>query len=220
MNLILKLSKTAIFVCLFFYTQYSTAQSLENLYVNMPDRLNPTLSKQNRLELIEYYKAKQGDSVTNRFGNQAHVQIYDTIQQYLVIRNTPVSVFEMKILTMPDNNIAIGMIKTICGPVCQSSLVFYDTAWTRIPIKFTMPKSIDWLDKTKLQAGNVDTIWVKNLLKTNFISLTFSKNANALEAKNCTPDFLSDADRKQVLPLLYENSLRYKLQGFEWIRIQ
>ena len=35
------------------------SQSIEKLYVNMPDFLNPTLSKQNRLELLEYHKAGQ-----------------------------------------------------------------------------------------------------------------------------------------------------------------
>jgi hypothetical protein len=220
MNLLLNLNKTVIFVCLFFYAQFSTAQSLEDMYVKMPDRLNPTLSKQNRLELIEYHKAKQGDSVANRFGNQAHVQLFDTIRQCLVVRNSPVSIFEMKLINMPDNSIVIGMINTICSPVCQSSIEFYDTAWAKIPVKFTMPKSINWLDKTKLEAADVDSVWIKNLLKTSFISLSFSKTENIIEAKNCTTDFLSDEDRKQILPLFSEKTFRYKLQGLQWIRIQ
>ena len=82
------MNNSILLCCMLQITQGVFAQTVEKWYVNMPDGLNPTLSKQNRLELLEYYKAGQGDSVTNRYGNQARLLAYDSISQSIVVKNT------------------------------------------------------------------------------------------------------------------------------------
>ncbi len=215
-----KLNKILIFIGLFFLTEIAVSQNLENLYVNMPDGLNPTLSKQNRLELLEYFKAGQGDSVTNRFGNQAYLQFFDTTQQCLVVRNTKISTFEMKVFTPENEAPVIGIINTVCAPVCQSVIQFYDTAWAPVALQFTLPKAIEWLDKDKLQATDLDQNWVEKQLGNGFISLSFSRTDNGIIVRNNTLQYLSEKDRNQLLPLLSDKPFRYELKDKSWNRVQ
>jgi hypothetical protein len=180
----------------------------------MPDGLNPTLTKQNRLELLEYYKAKQGDTITNRFGNQAHLLFFDSIQSCLIVQNTPTSVFEMKVFNVDSITPAIGIIRTVCSPICQSVVEFYDTAWNSIPMSFTLPKATEWMIENTLK----DRKWVESELKTGFITLTFSRSDPEIIATNNTLEFLSDDDRKQIAPLVSDKPIFYNFNGKIWIR--
>lgn len=213
-----KQTKSLILFCLLLITCGLTAQTVESLYINMPDGLNPTLTKQNRLELLEYYKAKQGDTITNRFGNQTHLLFFDSIQSCLVIQNTPTSVFEMKVFNVDSITPAIGIIRTVCSPICQSIVEFYDTAWNSLPIVLSMPKAIDWINTANYQTLNADRKWVDKVLETGFITLSFNRSDFGITATNNTLEFLSDADRKQIAPLISYKPILYTLYGKTWIR--
>jgi len=196
------------------------SQTIEKWFVNMPDVLNPTLTKQNRMELLEYHKAGQGDSITNRFGHQTFLLGYDSLQQKIIVKNTPVSTFEMKIFKLEDSTSVVGIIRTVCAPVCLSSVEFYDTAWHKIPVQFTMPKAIEWLDVNRIPADKVDVQWAKNLMGIGFISLHFAEKGQLLVAKNNTLDFISAEDRKVIAPYVTGTDITYELKDRIWQRKQ
>ena len=213
----LKQNNCLLIIGLIFIFQLSTAQNVEKLYVNMPDALNPTLSKQNRLELLEYHKASQGDSIDNRFGNKAYLSILDTLQKYIVVKNTPNSTFEMKVLKLENDVPLIGIIRTVCAPVCQSKVEFYDTAWNKISLQFTMPKAIEWINESALSQETIDRKWLENLLENSFITLTFDAANQEIIAKNNSLDYVNEVDRKLVAPLLFDKKRSYKLEVRSWI---
>lgn len=197
-------------------SQSAISQTIEKLYVNMPDILNPTLTKQNRLELVEYFKAKKGDSITNRFGHQAYLLSLDTVNQQIEVKNTPSSTFGMKIFNLEVSKRAIGIICTVCAPACQSTIEFYDTAWNAIPIKFDMPKAKEWVIEKNIPTESIDSNWVKSLMKISFISLRFSSENNLIQAKNNTLEFLSEIDRKVLTPFISDKTIAIELQGRTW----
>ncbi|MEI6556124.1 MAG: DUF3256 family protein [Paludibacter sp.] len=194
------------------------AQSVENLFVKMPDFLNPTLNSQNRLELIEYYKAHQGDSILNRFGKKATMKLLDLQNQHLIIQNTPSSIFEMKVNRMINSTPYVGIIRTVCAPLCHSTVEFYDTAWNVIPLQFSMPKAIEWIDDKQIEAKGIDVEWAKKVLEISFITLTFSNENNVLSAKSNTLDFISTEDRKIIKQLVSAKDFTYKLKNKIWTR--
>jgi hypothetical protein len=198
--------------------QTAFSQTIDAYYINMPDALNPTLSKQNRLELIEYFKAGKGDSITNRFGNQARIICRDTLQQRLVIQNTANSTFEMMVIKSSETSNLIGLIRTICGPVCNSAIGFYNTNWNAISLQFKTPKASEWLNTDSLAVSSVDKKWVENTINDSFISLSFSSEKQEIEAQNNILDFLSDADRKVIAPLLINNRFSYRLTEKNWVK--
>ena len=201
-----------------FISMSSMSQTIEKWYVNMPDFINPTLTKQNRLELLEYHKAGKGDSIANRFGNQAYLLSLDTLQQQIVVKNTPSSAFEMKILNLEDGTAVLGIIRTVCAPVCMSSVEFYDTAWNVIPIQFNMPKAIEWVSVDSIPSEKLDIKWVKSLMEISFISLRFSDKDQSIVAKNNTLDFISEEDRKVIAPYVSDKTISFELKERTWQR--
>ena len=199
-----------------FIVQSLFSQSIEELYVKMPDILNPTLSSQNRLELLEYHKAHQSDSTANRFGNQAYLMVMDTLNERIIVKNTPTSTFEMKINYLTDSIPYIGIIKTICAPICQSTIEFYDTAWNVIPLKFEMPKAYEWLNDRDIPADKIDLDWVRKTIGISFVSLNFANENNVIFAKNNSLDFLNEADKKTIRPFVSDSLFRYKLDKLKW----
>jgi hypothetical protein len=211
-------NNSILLCCVLLFTQSIFAQTVEKWFVNMPDGLNPTLSKQNRLELLEYYKAGQGDSVTNRYGNQARLVVFDSINQCVVVKNTSSTTFEMKMFNFEASSTVIGLISTVCAPVCQSYIQFYDTAWNSIPIQFAMPKAIEWMNKDSLENKNLDKQWVGNVLENSFITLTFNAANNTIIAQNNSLKFMTEIDRKLFQPLMNEKPFVYKLNGRTWVQ--
>ncbi len=199
-----------------FIVQSLFSQSIEELYVKMPDILNPTLSSQNRLELLEYHKAHQSDSTANRFGNQAYLMVMDTLNERIIVKNTPTSTFEMKINYLTDSIPYIGIIKTICAPICQSTIEFYDTAWNVIPLKFEMPKAYEWLNDRDIPADKIDLDWVRKTIGISFVSLNFANENNVIFAKNNSLDFLNEADKKIIRPFVSDSLFKYKLDKLKW----
>ena len=194
------------------------AQGFERLYVNMPDELNPVLSKQNRLELLEYFKAHQVDSIKNRFKNKVILVKFDSIQQHLIVRNTNSSTFEMKVIQRPNNLPIIGIIRTVCGPVCQSRIEFYDTAWHELALQFKMPKTIDWINTSALTQGDIDTIWLKHLLEDSYISLSFDGTTQDLIANCNSLELLAEEDKKLLAPLIIKKLAVFELIESKWIK--
>lgn len=213
------LGRTILLILLFAGTQLQTfSQGIDSLYINMPDALNPTVSKQNRMELIEYYKVRQNDSITNRFGNQVRIVARDTIQQRLVVQNTPISTFEMMVIKRSETAQLIGIIRTVCTPVCSSSIRFYDANWNLSTLQFKMPKAAEWINADSLAASTLDKKWVGSILNDSFISLSFSAEKHEIIAQNNILDFLSDLDKKAIAPLLINKRLSYKLLEKAWVK--
>ena len=184
----------------------------------MPDILNPTLSAQNRFELIEYVKAHKGDSIEIRFGKQAHLLVMDILNKRIVVQNTPTSVFEMKVNYLKNGKPYIGIIRSICAPICNSVVEFYDTAWNAIPVQFIMPKAFEWVDLRKIKKDIVDINWVKKTSEISFVTLSFSDKNNEIVAKNNSFEFLSEVDRKTILPFVFNQQFKYRLVDKTWIR--
>jgi len=199
--------------------QLFIAQNVEKLYTTMPDVMSPTLSKQNRLELIEYFKSDHGDSITNRFGkNSAHLLVLDSLNGFIQVKTTSSSSIAMKIFRLNDNKPIIGVIRSVCGPICQSSIEFHDTLWMPISLQFTIPKAVEWLNEAKVNNANLDLKWVKSVLQNSFVSLSFDLvNANII-AKNNSVAFMSEEDRKLIAPLLDDKPITLELINNTWQR--
>jgi len=212
------INKYILFFYILLFVQSLFSQTIEKWYLNMPDKLNPTLSKQNRLELLEYYKVRQGDSITNRFGNKARVLVFDSINRCLIVKSTPSTTFEMQIFNTEVGVPFLGIINTVCAPVCHSNLQFYDTTWNSIPIQFTMPKAIEWLNKDSLDNKNIDKEWVEQQLENTYITLTFDGVNLLIIANNNSLEFMSETDRKLISPFINDKKFIYKLKNKIWMK--
>lgn len=183
------------------------AQTVDRFYAGMPDVLDPVLSKQQRVELLEYVKADMGDSIANRFGKQTHLEVLDTLNHRLVVRNTDVSTLEMKLLVQPGDTL-IALIRTVCVPVCRSVMKVYDTRWNeRADVYVPVPRSVEWLDEAKVRQAGLEVQNFRNMLTADFVTLAFDTTGQMLCARNHIMDYLEKAEREKLLPFLKDSCI-------------
>lgn len=205
---------TAAILCIAISCAF--AQKIDHYYVEMPDMLNPVISKQQRMELLEYFKADMGDSIENRFNKQTRIFSLDTINNHILVQNTDVSTFEMKLLES-NNDTIIGIIKTICAPICRSTVDFYNLNWQKRPdIAFKYPKTTDWIAADKIDESEYENI--RNILNADFISLSFDSISNNIIAKNNTLEFLDAKDKEQLTPIIKNIDFIYQYESNKWIK--
>ena len=147
MNLYPKKNKGFILSILLISCTIVSGQKFDNILLNIPEQYIPLLSKQNRFELIEYYKANQKDSVKNKFGKFATLELYDSTNQHIILKPSKISRVEIKKLNTTDLSPIFAIINTILLPVPHSSINFYNMQWQKIIVDFTLPKATDWLKK-------------------------------------------------------------------------
>jgi hypothetical protein len=188
------------------------ALDIEKRFINMPDTLFPVLAKQQRLELLEYHKAGQDDSVKNRFGKQSRMLFFDAAAHYLKIQTSQSSTFEM-IVYAPDTakSPVTGIIRTVCAPVCHSLATFYDSAWNVLPLRFEMPKASDWLDEKALNETG-GGLQIENFTRINFISLSFEPYKQEFIVQNNNLDFLTGEEKEKIVRFILNEAKIYPLK--------
>lgn len=212
-------NKNKLLILMMFCMGVVNAQSIEQLFKNLPDFIDPLLTYKERNEMVEYAKSNQIDTIRNRLGGNTYFLKYDTLQRSVVVKNSSSSLFEMRIIDNQMNHAFVAVIYTALGPIKSSTISFFDTKWRPISVKFTMPKSADWIDETLLaSADGVDQMWVRNSMNLNFVSLKFDENLPVLIADNHSADFLNAEDSKKVEPFVRSQSILYEFRDGAWVR--
>ena len=179
-------------------------KDIADYFIDMPSYLMPTFESSYRVELLENHLESGRDSLENRFGTKVVLLELDTINQHIVLQSTSSSRFEMQIIEN-QNDTLIGIINTVCAPVCSSYIKFYDTEWTEVKVDFPKYNNKSW-EKYSISAEDKKTI--ENLVKVSFVELLFNPKEKVVEVKNNSPENLSEEDRTTVSGLLSESNLK------------
>lgn len=192
---------TAVLSCLFTLS----AQNIDQIYVNMPQALNPYLDKQDRFEQVEYAKAGQQDTVTNLLGGKSYLVSYDPEQQLIVMSHTANSLSAYKKISLNDSTYIIGVIETVKAPIASSTVMFYDAQWNLFPYRKPVFESKDFLD---ISLHNDEK--AQRELMPVFVSATFSTIAEAIEYQNNTVEMLSADEQKKYNGKMHAQSVYFK----------
>ena len=111
------MKKTLIIICFLACWLSVSAQSLREVWVEMPDSILPYLSKSQRTELADYVDMKADPAVLNSFGDS--VRIERMTNNYLLVKANEVTRLEIKLL---DNN-TMALVQTWMAPVAELSLI-------------------------------------------------------------------------------------------------
>lgn len=121
------------------------AQSMKDLFKEMPDSLCPLLTHNDRLDFIDYLASSMKAEVKNRLGGKSEMTAIT--DNYVHIHMTQSSEQEYKLLPYKDGNV-ICEVRRICinDSVSNSTLHFYSTKWERLPIQdfITLPAPDDY----------------------------------------------------------------------------
>ena len=117
------MKKTLIIICFLTCWLCVSAQSLREVWIEMPDSILPYLSKSQRTELADYVEMKAEPVVLNVFGDS--VRIERMTNNYLLVKASEVTLLEIKFL---DNN-TLALVQTWKAPAAESKLSLFDLQW-------------------------------------------------------------------------------------------
>lgn len=117
------MKKTLIIICFLTCWLCVSAQSLREVWIEMPDSILPYLSKSQRTELADYVEMKAEPVVLNVFGDS--VRIERITNNYLLVKASEVTLLEIKLL---DNN-TLALVQTWKAPAAESKLSLFDLQW-------------------------------------------------------------------------------------------
>ena len=106
---------------------HASAQSMRQIWMDMPDEIAPYLNRSNRTELADYVEMKVDAAIRNKLGDTTRVEMLTA--DYLRVALNASSRMEMKLLKQSDGTPLICVIRTFLGSAADSRMAFYDIQW-------------------------------------------------------------------------------------------
>lgn len=132
-DIIVMIKKILLGILLMYPAFTISAQTLKDAFVNMPDSLLPSLSHNNRLDMIDFINSGMKAEVTNLFDGKSSMSMLN--DRYLKIQlNDYVSV-EMMLFTdstasvQDSSSTYICMVTSYGAVPIESKVCFYDYRW-------------------------------------------------------------------------------------------
>lgn len=185
------------------------AQDMKTLFIAMPDSVTPLLTKVNREDFADFLASNMKAEVKNRFGKPSELK--KLTDDYLFLQTTERSSMEMKLLPVNDSVKVICVVNTVCGPVCDSKVRFYDTQWRELA-------SGDFIQLPSVDAFylRVDTMVdeacrvVREKADMELIKATLSADKPAITFTYTTPDYVGKEDREKLAAFIKKEPVIYE----------
>lgn len=197
------MKKTLIIICFLTCWLCVSAQSLREVWVEMPDSILPYLSKSQRTELADYVEMKAEPAVLSTFGDSVRIECMTN--NYLLVKANEVTRLEIKLL---DNN-TIALVQTWMAPAAESKLSFFNLQW--------QPKEVVVDYKANIvkpeSMSDEDFEELKTLMYPRLKEYRLSADNNSLSVSWNYP-LLSKKDVKRVADLLKPQVLNWTGKDF------
>ena len=187
------------------FSQVSAHTPMRGWLSAMPDSVMPLLTKNNRLDFIDFYDAKMEAVVTNRMSGKSRVQIEYTA-------STDVS---MKLLSVNDTTDVLCMVTTMRSSVDDSRIAFYDAQWQPLDVAsyFVEPCMKEF--RSTMQNDSVQWAWSK--VDIFFRTYELCAESSELKCVFTSLEYLSKEDREEVTPYVRQESLTYRWDNGKYL---
>lgn len=180
-------------------------QAIEWAFVNLPEQYLPLFTNEKRAELIFRHNVSGMDTISNNFNGISRLREIDIVHEYLKIDLTEKSTFELKILPTNDLTPVIVFSHTVCAPVCDSHLAFFNSEFRRLntDMNLIFPEIAisDFLDATKIHAAG-ETL--ENIVRKYDVLLAsvFLQKDNTILVQSNTKELLPSEIYEEILPYI------------------
>ncbi len=191
------------------------AQNMEKLFAEMPDSIVPVMSKNNRLDCIDFFKSKMTGNVRNNFGGRCSISYLDS--NYIRLQPTSRSQVEMKLYGAKAENKIIAVAYTYMSPAKETTLAFYDTKWKRLKTAayIRLPKKNELISESgKNDIEKFEK--AKGILADAFACATIDSVGGEISFQLST-DALNEDEKKLATPYIAQ-PLCYKWNGKKFER--
>lgn len=197
------MKKMLIIICFLTCWLGASAQSLREVWIEMPDSILPYLSKSQRTELADYVEMKAEPAVLSIFGDS--VRIERMTNNYLLLKANEATRLEIKLL---DNN-TLALVQTWMAPAAESKLSLFNLQW--------QPKEAVVAYKANIvkpdSMSDEDFSDLKTLMSPRLKEYRLSADNNSLSVSWNYP-LLSKKDVKRVTELLKTQVLNWTGKDF------
>ena len=199
----LDMKKILIIICFLTCWLGVSAQSLREVWIEMPDSILPYLSKSQRTELADYVEMKAEPAVLSTFGDS--VRIERMTNNYLLLKANEATRLEIKLL---DNN-TLALVQTWMAPAAESKLSLFNLQW--------QPKEAVVAYKANIvkpdSMSDEDFTDLKTLIAPRLKEYRLSADNNSLSVSWNYP-LLSKKDVKRVTEILKSQVLNWTGKDF------
>ena len=199
----LDMKKILIIICFLTCWLGVSAQSLREVWIEMPDSILPYLSKSQRTELADYVEMKAEPAVLSTFGDS--VRIERMTNNYLLLKANEATRLEIKLL---DNN-TLALAQTWMAPAAESKLSLFNLQWQPkeavVEYKANIVKPDSMSDE--------DFSDLKTLMSPRLKEYRLSADNNSLSVSWNYP-LLSKKDVKRVTEILKSQVLNWTGKDF------
>jgi hypothetical protein len=184
------------------------AQDMKALFTNMPDALIPQLESAWRKDLIDLYASGKEARLQNTMGGNS--KLLTLTGDYLLLQPTERTTIELKRLPLVNNTYIICMVTTLNGPAPDSRISFYSTEWQSLESESLLrPVAPVWFIKEEVDKSSDAFQDAMARLDINLIKYQLSPDNPNLTATYTTPLYLSEVERRNVLPFLKDTPKTY-----------
>lgn len=194
---------------IFLAAWVSGAQNVASFFVSMPDEYIPQLEEAWRKDLVDLFQSGKAAILDNTMGGKSTLK--KMTDDYLLLQYTERSTLEIKLLPLINDTYLACVVTTIKAPVADSRVEFFTLEWKPLSIfdLFT-PVRPEWFIKEDVDQNSERFLTAASCLDMHLIQYQLSVDSQTLIAVYTTPDYLSEQERKIVLPILKENPKIYQ----------
>ena len=197
------MKKILIIICFLTCWLGVSAQSLREVWIEMPDSILPYLSKSQRTELADYVEMKAEPAVLSTFGDS--VRIERMTNNYLLLKANEATRLEIKLL---DNN-TLALVQTWMAPAAESKLSLFNLQWQ--PKEAVVDYKVNIVKPDSMRDD--DFADLKTLMSPRLKEYRLSADNNSLSVSWNYP-LLSKKDVKRVTELLKSQVLNWTGKDF------
>ncbi len=192
------------------------AQEMDALFVAMPDQYIPQLENAWRKDLVDLYRSGKQARLQNTMNGYSSL---DTLtSDFLRLQVTDRSQVEMKLLPLVNNSQVLCVVTTVSGPVPDSRINFYTTAWEPLDVAdFYKPVEAEWFFNEDSDRESLSFIDATSRLDIDLRKYTLSPENLTLTEEYTTPLYLGKTDRKRVEAYLKKSP---KIYTWEKVRFK
>ena len=183
------------------------AQTIDEVFKSMPADLLPGISEGNRTMLLV---DSNTTTVPYSFGEIKKLEVSD---DYLKIQTSEIGTTQIKLLPAEGDSLLVCVIKTVCGGVCDSDIMFFTTNWERLDDAYYLPDFIPGIfyDSSKKNEDNYKN--AVSLPDIYPVSASFDAKGSDLTLKLNIAGWLTPTQLNSIEPYLKSDAVKLKWEN-------
>lgn len=190
-----------------------SAQRMRDVFAQMPDSILEIMTKNNRLDCIDFIENQMEAKVRNRF--DGHTVLKAMTEDYLDLQLTKSCRVEMKLLPVADSVNWICVVRTYSGPAEESVVAMYTPEWRKLPEREWLPQRPDvadfWMENDSVSTE--DIVRLQHLQDMHFVKASLSPDNHKL-AFVLQPGEVGSQEAERMRTVLCPVALNWDGKGF------